>query len=147
LPSRFFPSISLVVPAHNEASALQGAVRSLLELEYPEFEVIVVNDGSSDDTLACLVEAFELVPVEVWSRAIVQTEQVEAFYRSGRDPRLLVVDKARGGKADALNAGLNLARHRYVCGVDADMVLARRALATAMQVFMSDPAVIGLTSF
>jgi cellulose synthase/poly-beta-1,6-N-acetylglucosamine synthase-like glycosyltransferase len=146
--SRFFPPVTILLPAHNEASSLPAAVRSLLAMEYPEFEVIVVNDGSTDDTLARLSTAFDLVPVEMPSRHVVDTERIEAYYRSDAEPRLLVMDKAGGGKADALNAGLNHARHRYVCGVDADMVFARNALATTMQAFMNDPGgVVGLTSF
>jgi poly-beta-1,6-N-acetyl-D-glucosamine synthase len=146
--SRFFPPVSIIVPAHNEAGGLAAAVSSLLALDYPEFEVIVVNDGSTDDTLARLTEAFDLVPVEVGSRDVVDTERIETYYRTDRESRLLVVDKVGGGKADALNAGLNHSRHRYVCGVDADMVFARKALGATMQAFMSDPtAVVGLTSF
>jgi len=146
--SRFFPPVSVVVAAYNEASALPAAVRSLLDLEYPEFEVVVVDDGSTDDTLARLDEVFDLVPVDVSSRDVVATEPVRAFYRSGRDQRLLVAAKTGGGKADALNVGLNLARHRYVCGVDADTVFARDALGATMQAFMRDPGtVVGITSF
>lgn len=144
--TRFFPAVSIVVAAHNEVGSLPDAVRSLLALDYPEFEVIVVDDGSTDGTLERLSEEFDLVPVEVPSRDVVATERIEAYYRTDADSRLLVVDKVGGGKADALNAGLNQAQHRYVCGVDADMVFARNALARTMQAFMSDPNVVGLTS-
>ena len=146
--SRFSPSVSIVLAAYNEAVALPHAVRSLLELDYVEFEVIVVNDGSTDDTLERLVEALELVSVEATSRGVVATERIAAYYRSVRHPRLLVIDKANGGKADALNAGLNHSRFRYVCGVDADMVFARDALSRAMRAITRDPArIVGLTSF
>ena len=146
--SRFSPSVSILLPAHNEVGGLPDAVRSLLALDYPEFEVIVVNDGSTDDSVPRLREEFDLVPVEVLSRGVVATEHVEALYRSATEPRLLVVDKVGGGKADALNAGLNYSRHRFVCGVDADMVFARDALSTTMRAFMTDPGrVVGLTSF
>jgi biofilm PGA synthesis N-glycosyltransferase PgaC len=146
--ARFFPPVSVLVPAHNEARTIPDAVRSLLGLEYPRFEVIVIDDGSTDDTLERLVRAFDLVPVDAPSRGVVETEPIDAYYRSNREPRLVVLAKAGGGKADALNAGLNHARHRYVCGVDADTVFSRDALAATMQAFMSDPeGVVGLTSF
>ena len=146
--SRFVPGISVVMPAFNEAHAITDAVRSLLALSYPEYEVIVVNDGSSDETLARLRAELGLVPVEASSRGIVATELVRAYYTSPAEPRLLVIDKANGGKADALNAGLDHARYRYVCGVDADMVFARDALSRAVRVILSDPQrIVGLTSY
>ena len=92
--------------------------------------------------------ANDLVPVEEMSRDVVETEPILAYYRSEREPRLLVIDKANGGKADALNATLNHARYRYVCGVDADMVFARDALSRAMRTLSRDPAtIVGLTSY
>ena len=146
--SRFFPGVSIVVAAYNESAALPPAVRSLLALDYTEFEVIVVNDGSTDETLDRLVVAFDLVPVEAVARGVVETEHVRGYYRSRLAPRLLVIDKANGGKADALNAGLDHCRYRYVCGVDADTVFARDALSRAMRVVSRDPArIVGLTSF
>jgi poly-beta-1,6-N-acetyl-D-glucosamine synthase len=145
--SRFAPGVSVIVPAHNESAGLPDAVRSLLAIDYPVFEVIVVNDGSNDDTLAHLVDALDLVPVDSSSRDIVESAAVEGYYRSPVDPRILVVDKQNGGKADALNAGLNHCRYGYVCAVDADMVFARSALTRAMREIVRDPVVVGLTSF
>ena len=146
--SRFSPGISVVVAAYNESSALPAAVRSLLALEYPEFEIVVVNDGSTDDTLERIVHELELVPVDASSRGTIETEEVRGYYRSPEDARLLVVDKANGGKADALNSGLDHARYRWICGVDADMVFARDALARAMRAITREPAtIVGLTSF
>jgi len=145
--SRFAPGVSIIVPAYNESGGLPDAVRSLLALDYPEFEVIVVNDGSTDDTLDVLVGALELVAVDAASRDVVPGQPVEGYYRS-LDPRLLVVDKANGGKADALNVGLNHCRYRYVCGVDADMVFAPTALTRAMREISGDPEhIVGLTSY
>jgi poly-beta-1,6-N-acetyl-D-glucosamine synthase len=146
--SRFLPGVSVVVPGYNEGEALVDAVRSLLALDYPDFEVIVVNDGSNDDTLSRLLGGLELVSVDVSSRGLLPTARIEAYYRSPSDPRLLVIDKENGGKADALNAGLDHARYGYVCGVDADMVFARDALTRAMRVVVTDPErIVGLTSF
>ncbi len=146
--SRFLPGVSVVVPGYNEGEALVDAVRSLLALDYPNFEVIVVNDGSNDDTLPRLLIALDLVPVDVSSRGRLPTARIAGYYRSPHDPRLLVIDQVNGGKADALNAGLDHARYGYVCGVDADMLFARDALTRAMRVIVSDPErIVGLTSF
>jgi len=146
--SAFTPSVSIVLAGYNEEATIVSAVTSLLALDYPTFEVIVVNDGSSDDTIGRLREAFDLLPVEIAGRRAVPTEPVRAFHRSRSDARLVVVDKENGGKADALNAGLNLSRHRYVCGVDADTVFAPDALLRTMRAFAREPGrVIGLTSY
>ncbi len=148
IDSRFAPPVSILVPAHNEEAMLPDAVRSLLALDYPEHEVIVVDDGSTDRTLERMREEFGLVPVAMTSRGIVETQRVEGHFRSSAEPRLLVIAKAGGGKADALNAALNHSRHPYVCGVDADMVFARDALSATMPAFMRNPgSVVGLTSF
>jgi cellulose synthase/poly-beta-1,6-N-acetylglucosamine synthase-like glycosyltransferase len=145
--SRFAPGVSILVPAYNESAGLPDAVRSLLAIDYPELEVIVVNDGSTDDTLTRLVDELELVPVDASSREVIETEPVVGYYRSVTDRRLLVVDKLNGGKADGLNAAFNHSRYRYVCAVDADMVFARGSLARAMREIVRDPEVVGLTSY
>ncbi len=146
--SRFAPGVSVIVPACDEGGGIADAVGSLLAMDYPVFEVIVVNDGSTDDTVQRLIDAFRLVPVAASSRDIVETSEVNGFYRSPADPRILVVDKENGGKADSLNAGLNHCRYRYVCAVDADMVFVRGALTRAMREIVLDPAVVvGLTSY
>jgi poly-beta-1,6-N-acetyl-D-glucosamine synthase len=145
--SRFTIPVSVVLAAYNEESAISATVRSLLALDYPEHEVIVVNDGSRDATLERLRSDFVLEAFEVFPRRFLETEPMRAVYRSTTHPNLLVVDKENGGKADALNAGLNHARYRYICGVDADTVFASDALLKGMRLVMSDPAhVIGVTS-
>jgi cellulose synthase/poly-beta-1,6-N-acetylglucosamine synthase-like glycosyltransferase len=145
--SRFTIPVSVVVAAYDEEPAIVSTVRSLLRLEYPEVEVIVVNDGSSDGTLDRLREAFDLEPYEVFVRRIFPTEDVRAVYRSAAHAALIVVDKENGGKADALNAGLNVARFRYVCGVDADTVFDPEALLKGMREIVQDPArILGVTS-
>ena len=108
--SRFTIPVSVIVAAYNEETAIVSTVESLLDLDYPEFEVIAVNDGSSDGTLARLVDAFELEPYEVFVRHVFPTEDVRAIYRGRSHPNLVVVDKENGGKSDALNAGLNVAK-------------------------------------
>ena len=136
------PAISLLVPAYNEAQSIAMSVRSLLQLEYPEFEVIVVNDGSKDDTLQVLVREFRLVRFPQAYRVAVPVNDVYGIYRSAQHHNLLVIDKANGGKADALNAGLNAARHSLFCAVDADSILQRDSLQRIVRPFLEDPRVI-----
>jgi cellulose synthase/poly-beta-1,6-N-acetylglucosamine synthase-like glycosyltransferase len=132
--------ISILVPAHNEESSIRVGVNNLLDLDYPEFEVIVINDGSEDRTLAVLQEEFDLRPARAVYVQEVCSAPVRGLYRSGRDPRLLVIDKEAGGsKADAVNAGLNAATSPYVCIVDSDSVLEKDSLLRIMLPVMSDP--------
>jgi biofilm PGA synthesis N-glycosyltransferase PgaC len=145
--SRFTIPVSILLAAYNEAAGIAATIRSLLALDYPEFEVIVVNDGSSDETLKVLRAEFGLEACELFPRRIVDTAPVRSYLRSKDHPNLVVVDKENGGKADALNAALNLARYRYVCGVDADTVFAPDALLKGMRLVMPDPGrVVGVTS-
>lgn len=147
LGSRFTIPVSVIAPAYNEAVVIESSVRSLLALDYPEFEVIVVNDGSSDDTLGVLQRAFDLERREVFYRRQFDCRPLRGVYRSRRHPNLIVIDKENGRKADALNAGLNLARYRYICTVDSDTVYAPYALLHSMRVPVRDPAaVVGVTS-
>jgi len=134
------PPITVIAPAHNEETSIRVAVRNLLELDYPELEVIVVNDGSEDRTLAEMQEEFRLRPVRVVYIPEAKSAPVRGLYRSNVDARLVVVDKEPGGsKADAVNAGLNAATSPYVCIVDADSVLERDALLRIMVPIMEDP--------
>ncbi len=134
------PPITLIAPAHNEEASIVPSVRSLLRVDYPELEVVVVNDGSRDGTLARLREEFDLQPARMLYMAHVTTAPVRALYRSAMDPRLIVVDKEAGGsKADASNAGLNVASSPYTCVVDADSLLEPDALLRIMVKILEDP--------
>jgi cellulose synthase/poly-beta-1,6-N-acetylglucosamine synthase-like glycosyltransferase len=139
------PPISVLLPAYNEEAGIVESVRSLLALRYPELEVIVVNDGSRDQTLARLAEAFELAPAQRASRGTIQTAGVRATYTSRRHPELWVVDKENGGKADALNAGVNAARYPYFCVVDADAMLEEDALLRVAKPLLDDPDLVVAT--
>lgn len=140
--SGFEPPVSVLVPAYNEAATIASSVRSMLQLDYPEFEIVVINDGSKDATMEALQREFALVPFpEVyWQR--VPTKTVRAIYRSTIHPELRVIDKENGGKADALNAGINASRYPLFCGVDADSVLERQSLRRVIEPFMDDPRTI-----
>lgn len=140
--SGFEPPVTIVVPAYNEEATIASSVRSMLQLEYPEYEVVVVNDGSRDGTLRALQEAFALVPhpEAYWARLPVKP--IRGIYRSTRHPNLRVIDKENGGKADALNCGINASRYPLFCGVDADSVLERASLRRVAEPFLDDPRVI-----
>jgi cellulose synthase/poly-beta-1,6-N-acetylglucosamine synthase-like glycosyltransferase len=140
MQSPLTPPISLVVPAHNEGPGIAATVRSLLALTYPEFEVVIVNDGSKDKTLETLIESFDLH--QVWRPYVprIGTQPVRGVYESLRHKNLVVVDKENlGCKADAANAGLNLARHPLVAITDGDCILESNSLLRAVRPFVRDP--------
>ncbi|MBI4565986.1 MAG: glycosyltransferase family 2 protein [Planctomycetes bacterium] len=132
------PPITLLVPAYNEQETCVESVRSLLTLTYPDYEILVVNDGSRDRTLDRLVETFELEPAPRVPTASLATAPVRGLYRSRRNALLWVIDKENGGKADALNAGINYCRTALFCAVDADSLLERGALSRVVRPFLED---------
>lgn len=142
LGSRLAPRISILAPAHNEAATITESVRSLLTLYYPNLEVILVNDGSTDETLAVLAKEFELVPIHPIYRQQVKTKPVRSLYVSRTHPHLVVVNKDNGGKADALNAGLNFATGKLVCAIDADTLIEPDALQRMVQPFLGSDDVL-----
>lgn len=127
--------VSLIVPAFNERATVVETVKNLLNLNYPEYEIIVVNDGSGDDTLPMLISAFGMVPIEQPCKKSVETMPVRAVYRTPRHANLIVVDKDNGGKADALNAGINFSKYPVFVSMDADSVLERDAIVRIMTPF------------
>lgn len=132
------PPITLVAPAYNEEPTCVESVRSLLTLDYPQYEILVVNDGSRDGTVARLVEAFNLIPAARIPTASLPTQPIRAVYRSRRHPNLWVLDKENGGKADALNAGINYCRTPLFCAMDADSLVERQALLRIVRPFLED---------
>jgi cellulose synthase/poly-beta-1,6-N-acetylglucosamine synthase-like glycosyltransferase len=134
------PPITVIAPAHNEEASIRVAARNLLGLDYPQLEVIIVNDGSEDRTLEELREEFRLRPVRAVYVPEAKSAPVRGLYRSDVDARLVVVDKEAGGsKADAVNAGLNAATSPYVCVVDSDSLLERDALLRIIVPILADP--------
>ncbi|MBB6729962.1 glycosyltransferase family 2 protein [Cohnella zeiphila] len=135
------PPVSMIVPAYNEALTIIDNVKSLLTLNYHTYEVIVVNDGSKDDTIQVLIEAFGLVPKEDETiRYAIDCTQVRHVYHNPAYPNLYVVDKPNGGKADSLNAGINLSHYPLICSIDADSLLEKDALIRMARVYMENPA-------
>jgi cellulose synthase/poly-beta-1,6-N-acetylglucosamine synthase-like glycosyltransferase len=139
------PGISVLVPAFNEEAVIVESVRALLALRYPKHEVVVSSDGSTDETVAALVDAFDLAPVRLALRTGVATATIRQTYASRSHPNLVVVDKENGGRSDALNAGLNVARHPYVCVIDADSLLEEDALLRVAKPILDDPHLLAAT--
>ncbi|MCP4603178.1 MAG: glycosyltransferase family 2 protein [Proteobacteria bacterium] len=139
LESFYTIPVSIVAPAYNEEATIVASVKSLLALRYPEFEVIVVNDGSKDKTIEVMKEAFQLYSVHSIFQKQIQTKDVRNIYKSRVEPRLIFVDKENGGKADALNCGVNIARFPLFCAIDADTLILPNALLKVAIPFMEDP--------
>lgn len=133
------PGISLLVPAYNEESVIALTVGNILHLDYPRHEVVVINDGSTDGTMEVLRREFRLVPMDAAPDQPLKTESVLGVYRSEVHRQLTVIDKKNGGKADALNAGLNAAKHPYFCSIDADDVLERDSLLRIVGRILESP--------
>lgn len=131
--------ISIIVPIYNEENTVIESVKSLLCLEYPRFEVIAVNDGSTDKTLENLIKAFKLKKVKWVFRKSVETKPVNGIYKSIDNPKLIVIDKINGKKADALNAGLNISRYPLFCAIDGDSILEKDALLKMVRPFLEYP--------
>lgn len=126
------PPVSILIPAYNEERIIVQTIKSALSLNYPFFDVIVINDGSLDRTLEILIMEFKLRKIDVVYRNILKTSPVKGFYYNPEIPNLIVIDKEKAGKADALNCGINASKNPYFCSVDADSLLERDALLRLM---------------
>lgn len=133
------PPIAVLAPAFNEEVTIVESVNSLLALHYPDFEVIVINDGSRDKTLQQLIDNFGVSRVDRFHELTVAHQPIRGLYANPRLPRLLVVDKENGGKSDALNAGINVARAPLFCSIDADSLLESDALLRTVRPFVDEP--------
>ena len=126
------PPVTIIIPAWNEQEVIVDSVISALQSDYPQFDIIVVDDGSTDLTLDLLIGRFGLVEIDRAYHPRLATAPVRAFYINPHIPNLLVASKMQGGKPDALNAGINLCRSPYFCNLDADCLLERDALLRLM---------------
>ncbi|MGC4022332.1 MAG: glycosyltransferase [Cyclobacteriaceae bacterium] len=144
LSSPLAPGISLIAPAYNEGLTIIDNVKSLLSIMYNNYEVIIINDGSKDDTLAKLIPAFDLVKVNFDVQSPIQAKPVRGVYKSKNRAfkKLVVVDKENGGKADALNVGLNLSKKDLVACIDVDCIIEPDALLKMVKPFLEQPEVI-----
>ncbi|MEX2130763.1 MAG: glycosyltransferase [Pseudohongiellaceae bacterium] len=138
LAAGFMPPITILAPGYNEEATCVESTRSLLALEYPVYEVLVINDGSKDRTLERMREAFALVEAPRMPATDIPTANVRAVYQSSRVPNLWVIDKDNGGKADSLNTGINFTASPLYCAVDADCVLEKPALTRIVRPFIEN---------
>lgn len=132
------PSLSVIAPAFNESETIIDNIRTLLSLYYNNFEVVVVNDGSKDDSLEKMINAYELEKVNYYFDYRLPCKRIRGVYKSQNRSfkKLTVIDKANGGKADALNAGLNVCRNELVVSIDADSIMEPDALLKLVKPFM-----------
>ncbi|MBP6619217.1 MAG: glycosyltransferase family 2 protein [Leadbetterella sp.] len=138
LSSEYAPALSLIAPAYNEGMTIEENVKSLLSLSYNNYQVIVVNDGSKDNSMELLISTYDLVQADIDYEPKIVTKNVKAIYqsRNAAFKKLLVVDKENGGKADALNVGINIAQNPYVVCIDVDCILDRDSLLKLAKPFM-----------
>jgi cellulose synthase/poly-beta-1,6-N-acetylglucosamine synthase-like glycosyltransferase len=137
--SKLAPSISMIVPAYNEHRIIAESVESLLTCRYPKLMVIVINDGSDDDTLKVLIDKFKLKKVYRLIHEDIKTARVRGYYTSDAASNLYVLDKERGGKADALNAGINVTRSEYFFSIDADVIMEEDAILKIVRPILERP--------
>lgn len=142
--TNLYKPISIIAPAYNEEDSIIASVSALLNLKYTNYEVVVVNDGSTDATLPMLIHHYQLKPDSRHRPKFVDHEPIRGIYTSERYPKLVVIDKENGRKADALNAGINIASKDLFCAVDADSILEPDALTRLLRVFMEDDSTIAV---
>ena len=133
------PPATIIMPAWNEQEIIATSLASILKTDYPSLEVIVVDDGSSDETLQRLITAFKLVKMDLIYRPRIPTKALRGFYLNPRIPNLLVISKENGGKPDALNVGINMCRTPYFCTLDSDCLLEPDALLRLMRPIIRSP--------
>lgn len=130
--TKIMKPISIIVPAYNESAGILNSIYSLLNLNYTQTEIIIVNDGSTDDTQEKVLKEFKLIPVFEAIRVQIPSKKIKQVYQSTVHTNLFFIEKENGGKSDALNAGINLAHYPYICSIDGDSILHRDALFSIM---------------
>lgn len=142
--SGYTKPISLLVPAYNEEATIIDNIQSLLDLDYPQYEVLVINDGSKDETLQRVIQHYKLRKIDMDIKLHVPCNEIRGVYSSFERPDLVLVDKVNGGKSDALNAGINVSRYPLFCAVDADSVIEKDALFRLVKPFLKYPETIAV---
>lgn len=140
LQSVNLPPVSILAPAYNEEAKVVENVRSLITVNYPSYEIVVINDGSKDGTLARLIDTFSMVKDEMLTYNFIPTKEVRGVYKSQIKAfkNLTVIDKENGGKDDELNTGINICRHDIVCCIDVDCILEKDAMLKLIKPFLNN---------
>ncbi|UJW59371.1 glycosyltransferase family 2 protein [Bacillus sp. A116_S68] len=139
-----FP-VSVLIPAYNEEVGIYTTVRSMLGLNYPQYEIIVIDDGSKDNTSGKVIEEFKMTEIDVALRKYFNTKDVTKAYQSTVHPNIFLLRKENGGKADALNAGINFSRYPYFAAVDGDCILDHDALLKVMKPIIDSNGLVTVT--
>lgn len=142
IASSYTPPLSIIVPCYNEELTITDNVKALMSLEYGDYELVLVNDGSKDKTLEVLIKAFDLTKIDMPYRKQINTKAVQGIYVSQTFTNIVLVDKVNGGKADALNAGINLSKYPIITAVDADSIIERNSLVKVVRPFIENPKVV-----
>ncbi|WP_417443185.1 glycosyltransferase family 2 protein [Joostella sp.] len=140
LQSTNLPSISILAPAFNEEKNIVENIRSLLTINYPSYEIVIINDGSKDKTLEQLIKSFHLVEDDSLYFNFIPTKEIKKVYKSKSKSfkNLKVIDKENGGKSDALNSGINICKHDIITSIDVDCILESNALLKLIKPFLND---------
>ncbi|MFI2742784.1 glycosyltransferase [Zhouia sp. PK063] len=140
LQAEDLPSVSILAPAYNEGLNIVENVRSLVTINYPSVEIIIINDGSSDHTLDFLITEYELEKVNTMYYDAIKTKKIRGIYKSRNKAykHLTVIDKVNGGKSDALNAGINVCTHKLICCIDVDCILEDNAMIKLVKPFLNN---------
>lgn len=140
ISSPFAPMITIIAPAYNESLTIVENIKALLALYYPNFEIIVVNDGSKDNTLEKAINAFDLEKVPYVIDYKIPCNEIAGIYKSQKKAfnNLTIINKLNGGKADALNAGINIAKGDYFISIDVDSIIDPYALQKLIKPFLEE---------
>jgi cellulose synthase/poly-beta-1,6-N-acetylglucosamine synthase-like glycosyltransferase len=142
--TNLYRSISILAPAFNEEKSIIESTRALLNLQFSDYEVIIINDGSTDQTLEKLIENFELREIDRHIPDLLESKPIKKVLGSRKYPNLIVVDKENGRKADALNAGVNVSRKDLICAVDSDSLLESDVLRRMIMAFTEDQEIVAV---
>jgi cellulose synthase/poly-beta-1,6-N-acetylglucosamine synthase-like glycosyltransferase len=142
------PTVSIIAPAYNEEKTIIDNIKCLLALQYKDFEIIIVNDGSKDDSLNKVINYFDLVKVERAYELKIPCANIKAIYQSLNPAynHLLIIDKENGGKADALNAGINISQNELFLALDVDCIIEPDAILKMVKPFIDDSKHIVIAS-